>query len=169
MYDDMLRYLFYIIILIGWPALAQAHVFYISITKVKWNAQHERLDISVRIFTDNLEEAVAEDGGPVLKLWTDKEHTESDRFIADYLKSRLHFRVNEKVVDLEYLGKADALDATACFFQIRGIKDVKKMDVENSILINLYDTQANVVRFEVKEEKKFINLNKKSTRGAVDF
>jgi hypothetical protein len=43
------------------------------------------------------------------------------------------------------------------------------MDVGNSILIDLYDTQANVVRFEVKEEKKFINLNKKSTRGAVDF
>lgn len=156
-------------ILIGWPAPSQAHVFYISITKVKWNAQYQRLDLSIRIFTDNLEEAVAEAGGPTLHLWTDKEHAESDQFIADYMKSRLHFRINEHDANLEYVGKADALDATACFFQIREVTRVKKIEVENSILIDLYDTQANVVRFEVNDEKKFVNLNTKTTKGMVVF
>lgn len=165
----MWRYLFYLSILIACPGQLQAHVFYISITKVKWNDQHQRLDLSMRIFTDNLEEAVADAGGPPLKLWTDDEHAESDRYIAEYVISRVRFTVNGKAAALEYLGKADALDATACFFQIRDIKQVKTVDVENSILTDLYDTQANVVRFEVAGEKKFVNLNKKTTRGSVAF
>jgi len=165
----MVRYLICFLLLGGWPATAQAHVFYISITKVKWNGQYQRLDLSLRVFTDNLEEAVADAGGPPLNLWTGKEHAESDRFIADYIKSRLHFRINEHEMDLEYVGKADALDATACFFQIRAVPRVEKVEVENSILIDLYDTQANVVRFEVKDEKKFVNLNKKTTKGTLKF
>ena len=32
-------------------APAQAHVFYVSITRVKWNADEARLDLTVRIFT----------------------------------------------------------------------------------------------------------------------
>jgi hypothetical protein len=154
-------------ILFSTPGMA--HVFYISVARVKWNGQHERLDLSVRIFTNDLEQAIQAKGGPELKLWTEGAHPESDRHIADYLVSRLRFRVNGRDATLEFVGKADALDATACFFQIRGIKTVRFIEVENRILIDLFDAQTNVMQFEVGDSKKFMNLDRSLYRETVKF
>ena len=151
------------------PAPARAHVFYVSVTRVKWNADEARLDVSVRIFTDDLEEAIIAEGGPRLRLWTDQAREDRDRHVSDYLASRLAFRVNGADRPLTYAGMEDALDATACLVQITDVDRVETIEVENRILIDMFDTQANVMRFEVGGEKKFVNLSKKTVTGTVEF
>jgi len=150
------------------PATA-AHVFYVSIARVKWNVDDARLDISVRIFTDDLEEAIVAKGGPRLRLWTDQAHADRDRHVSAYLDSRLAFRVNGVDRQLTYAGMEDALDATACLVQIKGVGRVETIEVENRILIEMFDTQANVMRFEIGGEKKYVNLSKKTVTGTVRF
>ncbi len=151
------------------PAPARAHVFYVSVTRVKWNADEARLDVSVRIFTDDLEEAIIAEGGPRLRLWTDQAREDRDRHVADYLTSRVAFRVNGVDRDLAWAGMEDALDATACLVQITDVDRVETIEVENRILIDLFDTQANVMRFEIAGEKKYVNLGKRTVRGTVEF
>lgn len=151
------------------PAAAPAHVFYVSIARVKWNVNDARLDVSVRIFTDDLEVAIVAEGGPRLRLWTDQAHADRDRHVSDYLASRLAFRVNGADRPLTYAGMEDALDATACLVQITDVDRVETIEVENRILIDMFDTQANVMRFEVGGEKKFVNLSKKTVTGTVRF
>ena len=151
------------------PAAAPAHVFYVSIARVKWNADDARLDISVRVFTDDLEEAIVAKGGPRLRLWTVQAHADRDRHVSEYLASRLAFRVNGVDRQLTYAGMEDALDATACLVQITGVDRVETIEVENRILIEMFDTQANVMRFEIGGEKKYVNLSKKTVTGTVRF
>lgn len=151
------------------PTVAHAHVFYVSIARVKWNEDVTRLDVSVRIFTDDLEEAIVAEGGPRLRLWTDQAHPDRDLHVSDYLASRLAFRVNGVDRQLTYAGMEDALDATACLVQITGVDRVETIEVENRILIDMFDTQANVMRFEIGGERKFVNLSKKTVTGTVRF
>ena len=150
-------------------ATAPAHVFYVSIARVRWNADEARLDVSVRIFTDDLEEAIIAEGGPRLRLWTGQAHADRDRHVSDYLASRMAFRVNGADRQLTWAGMEDALDATACLVQITGVDRVETIEVENRILIDMFDTQANVMRFEIGGEKKYVNLSKKTFRGTVRF
>jgi uncharacterized protein YuzE len=156
-------------LLLAWHGPALGHVFYVSIAKVKWNPQQQRIELSIRLFTSDLEQAVEAQGGPKLNLWTPREHPESNRFVAAYLTSRLHFRIDGQVLPLEYTGKADALDATACFLQIRNVKTVRTIEIDNQILLDLFEDQTNVVQFEVEDEKKFVNLNKRLFRETVTF
>lgn len=146
-----------------------AHVFYVSVTRVKWNSQQQRLDLTVRVFTGDLEQAVAAGGGPKMNLWTAGQRADSEQLVSRYLRERLKVWVNGQSVPLEFVGMADALDATACFLQIRAIKTIKKIEVENRLLIDLFDEQSNVMQFEVGSEKKFVNLNKKLFRESVSF
>jgi len=148
---------------------ATGHVFYVSGTKVKWNPQQDRLDLTVRNFTNDLEQAIKAQGGPELRLWTTGQHAESDRFVGGYLTSRIKFRIDGAERPLKYVGKADALDATACFLQIGNVKTVKTVEVENRLLIDLFDDQTNVVQFEIGNEKKFVNLTGKLYRDTVRF
>ena len=46
---------------------------------------------------------------------------------------------------------------------------VKRSRSRTRILIDLYDTQANVMRFEVGGEKKYVNLSKGTVKGTVRF
>ncbi len=155
--------------LVCMPSPASAHEFYVSITRVKWHADEHRLDITVRIFTDDLEEAIVAEGGPRLRLWTGQAHVDRDLHVADYLASRLAFRINGAEGKLVYAGMEDALDATACLVQITDVDRVETIEVENRILIDLYDTQANVMRFEIGGEKKYVNLSKGTVKGTVRF
>ena len=150
-------------------APARAHVFYVSVTRVKWNVEEARLDASVRIFTDDLEEASVAEGGPRLRLWTDQAREDRDRHVADYLASRLAFRVNGQERELAWAGMEDALDATSCLVQITNVDRVESIEVENRVLIDMFDTQANVMRFEVGGEKKYVNLSKGTVKGMVRF
>ena len=150
-------------------APARAHEFYVSITRVKWNAEEARLDVSVRIFTDDLEEAITAEGGPRLGLWTDRAREDRDRHVADYLASRLAFRINDEDREMTWVGMEDALDATACLVQITNVKSVDTIEVENRILIDRFDTQANVMRFEIAGERKYVNLSKGTVSGTVRF
>ena len=63
----------------------------------------------------------------------------------------------------------DALDATTCFLQIANVNFVETVEVKNRILIDLFDTQANIMRFEVVDEKKYVNLSKGIIKGMVHF
>lgn len=166
----MIRYVLGLVCLVSvWFETASAHVFYVTVTKVKWNAQQQRLDLTVRIFTTDLEQAIETQGGPKLRLWSPDQHPDRERLVGAYLISRLKFRIDGQQAPLEYTGMADALDATACFLQIRNVKAVKTIEVDNQLLIDLFEDQANVVQFEMGEEKKFVNLNKKLHRETVRF
>ena len=144
-------------------------MFYVSVTRVKWNVEEARLDVSVRIFTDDLEEAVMAEGGPRLRLWTAQAREDRDRHVSAYLLSRLAFRVNGQERELTWAGMEDALDATSCLVQITNVDRVASIEVENRILIDMFDTQANVMRFEVGGERKFVNLSKGTVKGTVRF
>ena len=150
-------------------APVHAHVFYVSITRVKWNVDESRLDVSVRIFTDDLEEAIVAAGGPRLHLWTDQARKDRERQVAAYLASRLTFRINGEERQWSYTSMEDALDATTCFLQIANVNFVETVEVKNRILIDLFDTQANIMRFEVVDEKKYVNLSKGIINGMAHF
>ena len=63
----------------------------------------------------------------------------------------------------------DELAATSVLLQINNVNKINTIEVENSILIDLFDTQANIMRFEVENQKKYINLSKRITNGTVQF
>ena len=148
---------------------AVAHEFYVSISKVKWDADAKKLVVSVRIFSDNLQEGIENMGGPKLNLWTYQEHGDSDKWVAGYINSRLDFTVNGREVALVFQEKADALDATACLFHIEDVQQVRSIEVRNEILTELIDDQTNIVRFDIKGNKKFMNLTKKMFRAEESF
>ena len=72
--------------------MAYPHVFYVSITRVKWDLSRTVLDISVRIFTDDLEEAILADQTRRLSLLRAKKKLNREDFVKDYIESRLAFQ-----------------------------------------------------------------------------
>ena len=166
---SLIRFVGLILVAILIEGQAGAHEFYVSISKVKWDAGAEKLVVSVRVFSDNLQEGIENMGGPKLNLWTFREHGDSDKWVAGYIISRLEFTVNGREATLVFQEKSDALDATACLFHIEDVQQVRSIKVRNEILTELIDDQTNIVRFEINGNKKFMNLTKKRFQERVLF
>jgi hypothetical protein len=134
--------------------LAPLHDFHSSVTQVDYNEKNKSLEITVRLFTDDLCVALENSGAPKMELGTQGEPPTANEFIASYLNRHLAFTLNGKPIEYKYLGKEAQLDATWCYLEIDKVGSLRKLEVDNSIMLREFEDQINMVNLNIKGRKK---------------
>jgi hypothetical protein len=138
------------------------HDYHTSITEVNYNAKNKSLEISVRLFTDDLEEALTlQNKGVKITMETDKRIL--DPLLDVYLRRNFALISPQKeVLKMHYYGNEKEADATWVFFEILDISNIKGYTLFNTIMLELFDDQANLVNIIYQNQKKtFIFDNRK--------
>ena len=133
---------------------APLHDFHSSVTQIDYNEKTKSLEITVRLFTDDLCIALENSGSPKMEIGTQSEPPSANEHIANYLKENLSFTLNGKEVVFKYLGKEAQLDATWCYLEIEKAGNIRKLEVENSIMLSEFEDQVNMVNLKIKGRKK---------------
>lgn len=102
---------------------------------------------------------------------SDKEMSNIDLYIERYLKHHLNVKVNNKKVDLKYLGKEYDNDVVKCYIEIEGIDAdaLKSIEVENSLLFELFEKQNNIVHFKIDDLRKSFSLISGNDKALLNF
>ncbi|MCF8463335.1 MAG: hypothetical protein K9G41_00735 [Flavobacteriales bacterium] len=146
------------------------HEFHLSLTEINHNPDKKSLEIAVKLFTDDLTVALKQAGAPTqMELGTENEPPEANEYIESYLKAHLKLVVNGKPIDFAYLGKEAELDATWCFVEVKDVKKVQSLQVENSFLIEAFDDQTNMVNLNINGRKKSGLSRKGNTKLKFEF
>ncbi len=148
---------------------AFSHDFYVSICQIDYNPKTESLEITLKIFTDDLEKALETQGTGTLHLGTDKEPEEADDYISAYLQKNFRLILNGDTVAMEYLGKEVEIEATWCYIEIPYSSKVKTLQVRNHILMEIYDNQTNIVHVKSNGRQKSLLLSKSNPEDKVKF
>jgi len=61
------------------------------------------------------------------------------------------------------------MQVTWCYVEVMDIAQVNEIRVSNKLLLEMYDTQTNLVNIRVGKEKKSMLLNKKKKQDVVAF
>lgn len=146
-----------------------AHDFHVSITDMRYNPENRRLEVAIKIFTDDLETALEGLGAPKLRLNTDREHRKSDSLIGRYLANRMQIKVNGDAVTGNFLGKEYETDATWCYIEFIAVPQPETIVVSNRLLFERFDDQSNLVHIEVGAEKKSMLLHVGQDRDKATF
>lgn len=104
-----------------------------------------------------------------MELGTQSEPPSANEHIAVYLKKHLAFSVNGKPVEYKYLGKEAQLDATWCYLEIEKVGNLRKLEVDNSIMLLEFEDQVNMVNLNIKGRKKSGMGRKGSTKLKFEF
>lgn len=155
--------------LLIWPLWAFAHPFYFSLTQVDHNPQNQSLEVTIKLFTDDIEQALEAQGTDKLYLGDAKEHQSSDRYLTTYLEQHLQFWVNGKAATYQYLGKEVELDVLWAYVEIDSVPELSTVKVLNNLLLEHFEDQQNVVQFRVGNQKESMLLRKGSVEDEVDF
>jgi Domain of unknown function (DUF6702) len=135
------------------------HPFYVSVTEIRHNAARQELEVSCRIFADDLEAALRTANKTTVDIMHPANRKAVDGFINNYLQQHLHIIVDGKPVVLKYLGYQIEEEAAWCFLEAKQVPSVKKVHVTNDILYSQHESQINMMHVIVKEERKSTKLD----------
>lgn len=133
-----------------------AHEFHISKCQIKYSEESKALQISVHLFLDDLEEAMREQGADKMFLCTKKEHEKAEKYLYRYLQQRFKLIVNGQEVAFDFIGKeqSEDLQAVWCYLEVTNVSSFEKLALTNSLLMEIFEDQKNIVHIEAAGNKK---------------
>lgn len=130
------------------------HPFYVSVTEIKQNPASHSVEISCRMFSDDLEKALEKQFHVQLDIVKPKDKELINKLITDYVKKHLIIRADGKVLNLAYVGYEIQEDGTWSYFEMKGIDHLKQLNVHDDLLYELHPEQINMMHVTVGGERK---------------
>lgn len=146
------------------------HPLHISVTEIEHDANKEALEMTMRIFLDDLESSIRNDlQKPGLDITAPvPEHT-TDQLLEDYLQKHFKINANGKKLKYQYLGHEVELPVIYLYVQASNVKKVKDITIYNDIIMETYDDQANLVHVKVHGKVKSLKLSVDKKQDSLDF
>ena len=153
----------------GEQSVSKYHPFYVSVTEINHNAKEQSIEVSCKIFADDMEEVLKKNYKVAVDLSNTKQQAQTDKLIADYISKHLTFSTDGKPVKLQYVGFEKESESVYCYFEIVGTPVLKKLEVTNSILQDLTDQQINIMHVVVNGNRKSYKLDFPHQQASFQF
>lgn len=161
----MLQFIFISLI----SLLYSGHPFFVSITEIRQNEKNKNLEISCRIFFDDLEKTLEKKYHQKVNILKPADPAKVNQMVADYLGKQLQLKANGKTVKMKYLGYEIEEDAAWCYLEAPQNMPVKHLEVNNVILFAEHPEQQNMVHVTIGQKRKSTKLDNPDGRFTFDF
>lgn len=143
------------------------HPFYVSVAEVEQNKQAQNLEVSLKFFTDDFEQAVNKESKTSFDLVQHKPNF--DKLIDAYVQKRFSLQADGKKLALTYVGYEIEKESVYCYFEVPGVSAVKVLNVENTLLHNLTREQINIIHATIDGQRKSAKLNFPDSKTSFQF
>jgi len=159
-----------LLILLIIPLMAfTMHKYYISLTQINYNSKEKSLHITMRLFIDDLEKSLNSDFKKEFKLGTPKELPKTNNFMAFYLNNNFSIKVNDSIRNYTFLGKEYENDVVYFYLEVDSVSQIKNIGIQNTILMKEFDSQQNIIKLDINNQKKTMILNKSNDKDLLNF
>ena len=135
------------------------HKFYLSNTSIEFNAQTRAIEITSKIFTDDLEHAIEAQCYRYHSLYP--QSPEVFELVKKYIGEKLSLQVAGRNVVLNFIGYSVDNDMTTLFIE-GNYFDPNQVIVNNTILLEWYSDQQNIVevRWNGQSKREYFTKDK---------
>lgn len=141
-----------------------------SVTELK-KVNEEEWALSVKVFTDNMEDALEKSEGKACDLLNEKKKPENEERLSRYIEKNLRIKVNGKGIDFKLLGYEREEEAIWCYFEGRQKLEGKKLliEAENSLLYGYLAEQLNIFQVESGGIRKSVKVTNPEKKIRIEF
>lgn len=166
-----MKYFRILLLLLVFPLVSatSAHKFYVSITKIEYVKEKSSLQIITKIFTDDIEDVLKQRYDASISLDTKKETEAADEDLKKYLLQKINISVNGKPVKLDYIGKEYDTDMLVVYIEVKDVKELKTIEIENKVLMEMFPEQQNIIHLKTPESRRSLILDKDEPSGKLKF
>jgi hypothetical protein len=122
------------------------HEFHLSNTTINYNSNSKTYEFTIHIFIDDLTKCLELKGYKNLNIGG-KESNLVDEAIEKYLREKV-ILMTDKAIAYTYLGREFSEDQIALYIYLESeeMPLIKKLGIKNSLLLESFDDQQNMVR-----------------------
>ena len=102
-------------------------------------------------------------------MGTDKETVESIDLLKKYLAESFTVKVNGQPKTMNLLSKEMDGDVLVCYLNVRDISKISSLEIYNSVLIETFPEQQNIVHVAAFGNKKSFLFTESSTKQLLKY
>lgn len=164
----MLRYGLLIVLFTGLSAMS-LHKFYVSIFQMNYVPEKKTMQITARIFTDDLEKALEKKSKKKIYLATPNEAPETEELLKKYLAEKVRIKINNTEKTIRFLGRETEDDVVICYLTVPVSEKINTLEVYNTVLTEIFPDQQNIIHTSVNSNKKSLLLTNSKPKELIEY
>lgn len=146
-----------------------AHDFHVSVTNAEYKEDKDELQISMKVFIDDLEDALSELHDMRVRLEDAGKNPENDSLVFSYIREKFRLTSGEQLLELDYVGHETELDICFIYMEVVGFEVENELSIGNSLFFDRFDDQSNIVNIRYRGEVYSIFLDRHHPVKKVRF
>lgn len=136
------------------------HKYYLSVSQVDYDTKTKSLQIITRIFYDDLEKALQARYDQSIRVDDTYPKEKLNNYLERYLNQKFKVTINNEEKNISFLGYENEDEYVVCYIEVTDIESINSITIENSLLMETFSDQKNVVHLNVEgTQKSFLLIN----------
>lgn len=145
------------------------HPFHVSVCEINHNAEKQRVEIIHKIFWDDLEAGLNKMTGKFINVSSPDDPEELQKIISEYISKHVSISLDGKKREVIFIGSELEEDAMWCYLEIENIAAFQSIEIQNGILMEIFDDQMNLIHVENKGKLKSLRFNQRKFADSLTF
>jgi len=162
-------YFFIVILFLSLTAFS-FHKFYMGVFQVNYAAEKKMIQITSRIFIDDLNNGMEKKYHQKTFIGTDKETQADIDLLKKYLSENFTIKINGQSKPITFLSKeVESNDVLVCYSRIKDINTFKTIEILNTILLDWNAEQQNITHISAFGTKKSVLFTESSRKELLKY
>ncbi|WP_269221801.1 MULTISPECIES: DUF6702 family protein [Flavobacterium] len=145
------------------------HKFYMAIYQINYVPEKKMLQITSRIFIDDLNKALEKKYNKKVCIGNDKETVESIDLLKKYFSEKLTIKVNGLSKPIHFLSKEMDGDVLVCYLNCKDLSKINSVEIFNSLLLDCFSEQQNIMHINAYGKKNSFLFTETSTKQVLKY
>ena len=147
------RFLLFLIICSLAISSFEMHKFYVSVTQINFAQDKKAIQITSRIFIDDLNNALEKKHKKKFYIGSTKESEEEIQLMKNYFNENFSIKVNSKSKPTVYLDKEVEDDVIILYHVIRDVSKINSLEIKNTTLFDFLPEQQHIIHTQISGKK----------------
>jgi hypothetical protein len=143
------------------------HKFYVAIYQINYASDKKMLQITSRIFIDDINTALKTKYQKDTHLGEKEESQEDILLLNKYFLENFSMKINGQTKPLHYISKEMENNVLICYFNIKDINKITTLEIQNTILTDVFSDQQNIIQATINGKKSSLLLSGETTKGVL--
>lgn len=161
--------IFIALIIVAGLTSAAAHKFYVGVFQMEYVPAKKQVQLTARLFVDDVESTLNKRYGKRFYFTSKQELPEAEDYLKKYLGEKMEISINGKVQPVKFIGRELEDDVLICYFTIPVPNNVKTLRVSNTILMEAFSEQQNIIHAKINGNRKSLLLTNDNKEGILEF
>lgn len=143
------------------------HKFYVSIYQISYAQEKKMLQITSRIFVDDLNNILKIKYNQKTNLGEPNESANDIALMKKYIFENFTIKVNGQPKTITLANKELEGNVLICYYNIKDISKIKSLEIHNAVLHDYVEDQQNIIQIKLYGKKESMLFTPGNAKGLL--